>query len=83
MSALLNFFHALGEYTFLQNALIAGAMIGLIAGIIGAFSILQGTALIGDAMSHAVLPGICHCGFDGHPLLLGCRCVRLISRFSD
>ncbi|MBC6499744.1 metal ABC transporter permease [Weissella confusa] len=56
MSALLNFFHALGEYTFLQNALIAGAMIGLIAGIIGAFSILQGTALIGDAMSHAVLP---------------------------
>ena len=28
MSALLAFFHALGEHTFLQNALIAGAMIG-------------------------------------------------------
>ena len=83
MSAFMNFFHALGEYTFLQNALIAGAMIGLIAGIIGAFSILQGTALIGDAMSHAVLPGIAIAALMGNSLLLGCWCVRPTSRISD
>ena len=79
MSALLNFFHALGEYTFLQNALIAGAMIGLIAGIIGAFSILQGTALIGDAMSHAVLPGIAIAALMGIPYYWGAGVFGLLA----
>ncbi|WP_270765997.1 metal ABC transporter permease [Weissella confusa] len=79
MAALLNFFHALGEYTFLQNALIAGAMIGLIAGIIGAFSILQGTALIGDAMSHAVLPGIAIAALMGIPYYWGAGVFGLLA----
>ena len=74
MSALLNFFHALGEYTFLQNALI-----GLIAGIIGAFSILQGTALIGDAMSHAVLPGIAIAALMGIPYYWGAGVFGLLA----
>lgn len=80
MSALINFFHALGEYTFLQNALIGCAMIGLIAGIIGAHLSCK-VLLIGDAMSHAVLPGIA-IAFDGHPYYWGAG-VRLIIRFSD
>ena len=71
MAALLNFFHAFGQYTFLQNALLAGVIIGLVSGVIGAFSILQGTALIGDAMSHAVLPGIAIAAFLGIPYYWG------------
>ncbi|KAF9123994.1 hypothetical protein BGX30_001151 [Mortierella sp. GBA39] len=33
-------------------------MVGMICGIIGCFIILRGMALMGDAISHAVLPGV-------------------------
>ncbi|MDI5790015.1 metal ABC transporter permease [Bacillus licheniformis] len=33
-------------------------MVGIICGVIGCFIILRGMALMGDAISHAVLPGV-------------------------
>lgn len=33
-------------------------MVGIICGVIGSFIILRGMALMGDAISHAVLPGV-------------------------
>ncbi|OZB96712.1 metal ABC transporter permease [Paenibacillus sp. XY044] len=46
------------EYGFLQKALLTSVMVGMICGIIGCFIILRGMALMGDAISHAVLPGV-------------------------
>lgn len=46
------------NYEFLQKALITSIMVGIICGIIGSFIILRGMALMGDAISHAVLPGV-------------------------
>lgn len=46
------------HYGFLQKALITSIMVGIICGVIGCFIILRGLALMGDAISHAVLPGI-------------------------
>ena len=46
------------EYGFLQKALITSVMVGVICGVIGCFIILRGMALMGDAISHAVLPGV-------------------------
>ncbi|OJG18496.1 manganese transport system membrane protein mntC [Enterococcus canis] len=46
------------RYQFLQNALITAVLVGLIAGVIGSFIILRGMSLMGDAISHAVLPGV-------------------------
>src|SRR5512139_315316 len=34
------------------------AMLGLAAGVIGSFTLLRKRALMGDALSHAMLPGI-------------------------
>lgn len=45
-------------YEFLQKALITSVMVGIICGVIGSFIILRGMALMGDAISHAVLPGV-------------------------
>lgn len=45
-------------YQFLQKALITSIAVGIICGIIGSFIILRGMALMGDAISHAVLPGV-------------------------
>lgn len=52
------FFEAVAAYPFLQNALIAGTLVGILCGVVGCFIILRGMALMGEAISHAVLPGV-------------------------
>ena len=54
---ILDFIDALMQYGFLQKALLTSVMVGIIWGVIGCFIILRGMALMGDAISHAVLPG--------------------------
>jgi zinc/manganese transport system permease protein len=46
------------EFTFLRNALFACFFISFAAGPLGVFLLLRRMSLIGDAMSHAVLPGV-------------------------
>ena len=55
---MMNFMHSVFEYGFLQKALLTSVMVGVICGVIGCFIILRGMALMGDAISHAVLPGV-------------------------
>jgi manganese transport system permease protein len=55
---MIDFFEALFQYEFLQKALFTSVMVGIICGIVGCFIILRGMALMGDAISHAVLPGV-------------------------
>ena len=45
-------------YAFLQKALITSVVVGIICGVIGSFIILRGMALMGDAIAHAILPGV-------------------------
>lgn len=54
----MDFLHDLQNYAFLQKALVTSIMVGIICGVIGSFIILRGMALMGDAISHAVLPGV-------------------------
>lgn len=55
---MMGFFDSVIEYGFLQKALLTSVMVGVICGVIGCFIILRGMALMGDAISHAVLPGV-------------------------
>lgn len=52
------FIDGLIEYHFLQNALVTATVIGIVSGAVGCFIILRGMSLMGDAISHAVLPGV-------------------------
>ncbi|WP_164966846.1 metal ABC transporter permease, partial [Streptococcus oralis] len=52
------FINGLQNFHFLQNALITAIVIGVVAGAVGCFIILRGMSLMGDAISHAVLPGV-------------------------
>ena len=54
----MDFLMAIGQYEFLQKALFTSVVVGLICGVIGSFIILRGMSLMGDAISHAVLPGV-------------------------
>ncbi|MBY8977011.1 metal ABC transporter permease [Rhodobacteraceae bacterium NNCM2] len=53
MSAELLFDHTL------RNAMLGAAILGIVSGVIGSFALLRRQSLIGDALSHAALPGIC------------------------
>ena len=54
----LKFFEGLMSYHFLQNALVTAIVIGVVSGAVGCFIILRSMSLMGDALSHAVLPGV-------------------------
>ena|SRR5690625_1540302 len=55
---MMSFITDIQQYGFLQNALITSIMVGIICGVIGSFIIMRGMALMGDAISHAILPGV-------------------------
>lgn len=52
------FIEGLMQYEFLQKALFTSVLVGIVSGVIGSFIILRGMSLMGDAISHAVLPGV-------------------------
>jgi ABC-type Mn2+/Zn2+ transport system permease subunit/Mn-dependent DtxR family transcriptional regulator len=46
------------QSTWAIRALIASSMVGIMCGVLGAFIVLRNMSLIGDALSHAILPGV-------------------------
>lgn len=54
----MSFIQDLMHYGFLQKAFVTSIVVGIICGVIGSFIVLRGMALMGDAISHAVLPGV-------------------------
>lgn len=50
--------HLLSDYT-LRNVILGSALLGLTGGVIGTWSMLKKQSLLGDAVAHAALPGIC------------------------
>ncbi len=59
------------RYAFMQDALMVGGVIAAMCGLLSCFLILKGWALMGDAIAHAVLPGIVLAYIAGIPLALG------------
>lgn len=58
METLGDLFHALlFDYT-LRTVALGAAVLGIVAGALGAFAMLRRQSLLGDAMSHAALPGV-------------------------
>lgn len=59
------------HYGFMWRGLLASLMVGVACSTIGSFVILQGMAFFGDALAHAVLPGIVIAYLLSWPLALG------------
>lgn len=59
------------EYKFMLYALIISVLISIPASLLSCFLVLKGWSLIGDAISHAVLPGIVIAYLLNIPLLIG------------
>lgn len=59
------------QFPFMQNAFFICALIAIPTALLSCFLVLKGWALMGDAVSHAVLPGIVLAYIFGIPLLIG------------
>lgn len=46
------------QYAFMVRGLIAAMMVGIVCAVVGTYVVLRGMAFFGDALAHAILPGI-------------------------
>ncbi len=58
-------------FTFMQRGLLAVLLVGAISGVIGTFVVVRGMSFLGDALAHAILPGVAIAYVTGGDLFLG------------
>lgn len=46
------------RFPFLQRSLLAAVLVGIVCGVVGTFVVLRRMAFFGDALAHAILPGV-------------------------
>lgn len=66
------------EYSFMIEAALMAIIIAVPAALLSCFLVLKGWSLMGDGISHAVLPGIVLAYIAGIPLLIGAFIAGLI-----
>lgn len=66
------------SYAFLQRGLLAALMVGVLCSVIGCYIVLRSMAFLGDAMAHAVLPGVAVAYLLGRNLTLGALAAALV-----
>ncbi len=59
------------QFAFMNNALLIALIVAIPCALLSVFLVLKGWALMGDAMSHAVFPGVVLAWMLGLPLALG------------
>jgi manganese/iron transport system permease protein len=67
------------QYGFMVRGLLASLMVGAICSTLGVYVILQGMAFFGDALAHAILPGIVLAYLLGWPLAVGALLVGILA----
>ncbi|WP_137112203.1 metal ABC transporter permease [Rhodobacter sp. SY28-1] len=58
-------------YSYMTNAMWVSALVGGVCGFLSAYLMLKGWSLIGDALSHSVVPGVAGAYIFGLPFALG------------
>jgi ABC-type Mn2+/Zn2+ transport system permease subunit len=59
------------QFPFMVDAMIVGVAVGAVCAVLSCYLVLKGWSLMGDAISHAVLPGIVIAYAVGAPLAVG------------
>jgi ABC-type Mn2+/Zn2+ transport system permease subunit len=59
------------QFPFMVDAIIVGVAVGAVCAVLSCYLVLKGWSLMGDAISHAVLPGIVIAYAIGAPLAVG------------
>lgn len=59
------------SYEYMTNAMWVSALVGAVCAFLSAYLMLKGWSLIGDALSHAIVPGVAGAYMLGLPFSLG------------
>lgn len=65
-------------YGFMQRGLAASMLVGVLCSVIGCYVVLRSMAFLGDALAHAILPGVAIAYLLGGNLLLGALIAALL-----
>jgi len=68
-------------FAFMQRALIASIIVGVLCSVLGTFVVLRAMAFLGDALAHAILPGVAVAYLLGANLLLGALIAAILVAF--
>ncbi len=66
------------QYGFMVQAMLVAALIGAACAVLSCYLVLKGWSLMGDAVSHAVLPGVVLAYIVGLPLGLGAFAAGMV-----
>lgn len=67
------------QFGFMQNAFLIAVIVSVPTALLSCFLVLKGWALMGDAVSHAVLPGVVLAYLWGFPLILGAFAAGMVT----
>ena len=71
MQTMIDFVLSPLAYSFMQRGMLAALMVGILCAVLGCYVVLRSMAFLGDAMAHAVLPGVAVAYLLGGNLLFG------------
>jgi len=66
---------------FMQRALAASLIVGVVCSVLGCFVVLRSMAFLGDALAHAILPGVAIAYLLGTNLVAGALVAALVVAF--
>ncbi|MDV2995595.1 MAG: Manganese transport system membrane protein MntB [Chroococcidiopsis sp. SAG 2025] len=67
------------QYGFMQRSLVVAILVGLLCAVVGSYLMVQRLALLGDAISHSVLPGLAIAFLVGANIFVGAFIAGVIS----
>ncbi len=67
------------QYAFMQRAVITAVLVGLVCAVVGSYLMVQRLALLGDAISHSVLPGLAIAFMLGANIFVGAFIAGVLS----
>jgi manganese/iron transport system permease protein len=70
------------SFDFMRRGLVMAVLVGTVCAVLSCYLVLKGWALLGDAISHAVLPGVVVASALGLPLAVGAFAAGLFCAFA-
>nr|YP_010337816.1 manganese transport system membrane protein [Sahlingia subintegra]UNJ17401.1 manganese transport system membrane protein [Sahlingia subintegra] len=67
------------QYSFMQRSILIAILIGLLCSVVGSYLMVQRLALLGDAISHSVMPGLAIAFSLGIPMIIGALAAAILS----
>lgn len=67
------------QYDFMRKAMLVGGLVGCVCAVLSCFLTLKGWALLGDALSHSIVPGVVIAYIFHAPFAIGAFIAGLLS----